>query len=233
MSDTMKIEDYLAQGGVLSSPENAAGFADMINAGPGIKERIAASKIVLEKTDNADKVLKIMGDFGANRAKYASHHPWTARLPRDADIGATRVDADMRLSVFNYPLQGWQDSVVMNLLMGRAVVVQLQEFSRVNYQPLAEAFRTILPIETRHAELAAEGLERLQETGADKNSLQESVTYWWPRVSASFGSSTSERTANLRAFGLRHQENSDLRQSWVESVTADLGNLGLTAPDAG
>ena len=37
----------------------AAGFADTINAGPGIKQRIAAAKIVLEKTDNADRVLRL------------------------------------------------------------------------------------------------------------------------------------------------------------------------------
>ena len=182
----MKIEDYLAQGGKLTNPSNvparyraelmrlmatfvdselagAAGFADVINAGPGIKERIAAAKIVMEKTDNADKVLKIMGEFGANTEKYANHHPWADRLPRDADIGTNRTDGDMRLAVFNYPLAGWSDAVVMNLLMGLAVGVQMKEFTQVSYAPLAEAFREIAPIEARHAELAAEGLERLEQ----------------------------------------------------------------------
>ena len=77
MSDTMTIEDYLAQGGVLTSPANAparyrgellrlmatfvdselaasAGFADAINASPGITARIAAARITLEKADHAD-----------------------------------------------------------------------------------------------------------------------------------------------------------------------------------
>ena len=180
----MTIEDYLAQGGVLTSPANvppryraelmklmasfvdselagAAGFADIINQGPGIKERIAAARIVLEKTDHADKVLAIMGDFGADTARYANHHPWAARLDRDADIGARRGEHDMRLAVFNYPLAGWGDAVVMNLLMGRAVVVQLGDMQMVSYQPLAEAFRAIAPVELRHAELAEEGLARL------------------------------------------------------------------------
>ncbi len=110
----------------------AAGFADIINEGPGIKERIAAAKIVLEKTDNADRVLRVMGEFGADQARYANSHPWTQRLDRDADIGATRVEQDMRLAVFNYPLTGWADAVTMNLLMGRAVVVQLAEFALVS-----------------------------------------------------------------------------------------------------
>jgi 1,2-phenylacetyl-CoA epoxidase catalytic subunit len=251
MAEDMSIESYLAQGGVLTNPSNvpsryraelmklmatfvdselagAAGFADIINQGPGIKERIAAAKIVLEKTDNADRVLKIMGEFGANEDKYANHHPWTARLDRGADIGTSRSEQDMRLAVFNYPLDGWADAVVMNLLMGRAVAVQMAEFSMVSYQPLAEAFRAIAPIEARHAELAEEGVTKLLET-ADKAALQASVDYWWPRVAASFGSASSEKAENLKAMGLRKAANADLKARWEAETRAILENLGLTA----
>lgn len=247
----MSIEHYLAAGGILSNPTNvppryraellklmatfvdselagAAGFADIINAGPGIKERIAAARIVLEKTDNADKVLCIMGDFGADTGRYVSHHPWTARLERSADIGATRSAHDMRLAVFNYPLAGWGDAVVMNLLMGRAVAVQLGEFSMVSYQPLAEAFRAIAPIEAHHAELAEEGLERLLE-GGDKALLQASVDYWWPRVAASFGSAGSTRADALKAMGLRKSTNAELKTRWQGEAGAVLEKLGLKA----
>ncbi len=248
MADDMSIENYLAAGGVLTNPTNvppryraelmklmatfidselagAAGFADVINAGPGLKERIAAAKIVMEKTNNAGKVLAVMGEFGANADKYASHHPWTARLERDADIGQRRSAHDMRLAVFNYPLEGWTDSVVMNLLMGRAVAVQLAEFSLVSYQPLAEAFRAIAPVEAGHAELAEDGLAKLVEAGdAD---LQASVDYWWPRVAASFGSETSEKFEGLKAVGLRKTPNAELKTRWAAETTAVLDKLGL------
>ncbi|WP_137702247.1 Phenylacetic acid catabolic protein [Marimonas lutisalis] len=247
--DEMNLTDYLAQGGKLTSPANvppryraellklmatfvdselagAAGFADAINAGPGIKERIAAAKIVLEKTDNADKVLKLMGEFGADTARYANHHPWTARLDRDADIGASRTEHDMRLAVFNYPLAGWGDAVVMNLLMGRAVGVQMEEFKRVSYQPLAEAFRAIAPVEARHAELAEEGIERLISEGQG-DSLQASVEYWWPRVAASFGIGNPERFEALKSMGLRHTPNADLRNTWEERAGSALSRQGL------
>lgn len=245
----MSVESYLAAGGILSNPTNvppryraellklmatfvdselagAAGFADVINLGPGIKERIAAARIVLEKTDHADKVLGIMGDFGADTARYVSHHPWTARLARDADMGATRSHHDMRLAVFNYPLAGWGDAVVMNLLMGRAVAVQLAEFSLVSYQPLAEAFRTIAPVEAHHAKLAEEGLTRLAETG-EKATLQTSVDYWWPRVAASFGAASSTKADSLRAMGLRKSSNEELKTRWQGEAGAVLEKLGL------
>ena len=235
MTEEMRIEDYLAKGGVLSNPSNvppryraelmklmasfvdselagAAGFADVINQGPGIKERIAAAKIVLEKTDAADRVLRIMGDFGADTDRYANHHPWTARLDRDADIGTQRGEHDMRLAVFNYPLEGWADAVMMNLLMGRAVGVQMADFALVSYQPLAE-----------------EGVIKLMENG-EAPALQASVDYWWPRVAASFGSTASTKADSLKAMGLRHAGNADLRARWEAEAGAVLARLGLTVP---
>lgn len=250
-SDTMSIERYLAEGGKLSAPENvppryraelmklmasfvdsslagAAGFADVINAGPGIKERIAAAKIVLEKTDHADRVLRIMAGFGTDTARYANAHPWAARLPRDADIGSQRSDQDMRLAVFNYPLAGWADAVVMNLLMGLAVGVQLEEMSRISYQPLAEVFREVAPRERRHTELAVEGLERLITEG-ETSALQTSVTYWHPRVAASFGQEHSDKFERLQRLGLRHTPNAALRTRWQDEATSVLSQLGLSA----
>ncbi|SEO05291.1 1,2-phenylacetyl-CoA epoxidase, catalytic subunit [Salinihabitans flavidus] len=251
MAEDMTIASYLAAGGVLSNPTNvppryraellklmaifvdselagAAGFADIINEGPGIKERIAAARIVLEKTDNADRVLRIMGDFGADTERYASHHPWTARLDRDADIGTMRTEHDMRLSVFNYPLEGWTDAVVMNLLMGRAVTVQLAEFSMISYQPLAEAFRAIAPVEAHHAELAEEGVQKLIDADG-KEAVQASVDYWWPRVAASFGSTSSTKAESLREMGLRRSTNAELRTRWEVEAKTILENLGLRA----
>ncbi|NOC45607.1 Phenylacetic acid catabolic protein [Ruegeria sp. HKCCD7559] len=252
MTDAMTLDSYLAAGGVLTNPTNvppryraelmklmatfvdselagAAGFADVINQGPGIKERIAAAKIVLEKTDHADRVLKIMGEFGADTDRYATHHPWTARLDRKADIGATRSEHDMRLAVFNYPISGWTDAVVMNLLMSRAVAEQLAEFSTVSYQPLAEAFRHIAPIEAHHGELALEGAVKLVENGESQD-MQDAADYWWPRVAVSFGKDDPKRFEHLRSLGLRHSTNAALRERWTRAAEAALKRLGLKSP---
>ncbi|MCO5128665.1 MAG: phenylacetate-CoA oxygenase subunit PaaI [Rhodobacteraceae bacterium] len=253
MTGEMRIADYLAAGGKLTAPDNAppryraellrlmatfvdstlagaAGFADTINAGPGIPERIAAARIVMEKTRNAGHVLALMGDFGADTGRYVGNHPWGARLSRAADIGARRGDHDMRLAVFNYPLQGWDDAVVMNLLMGHAAVIQLRDLERVSYQPLARLFGEIAPVETRHRDLAAAGVTRRHEQGADRGALQQSVDYWWPRVAVSFGGASAERQALLAAFGLRHATGADQLAEWSRTAAAALDGLGLAAP---
>ena len=131
-TEIMPIEDYLAKGGVLTSPANvparyrgellrlmaifvdselagSAGFADTINTAPGITARIAACRITLEKADHA-----------------------ADRLPRDADLGQARHGGDMRLAVFHYPIQGWVDAVVMNVLQGLAAGVTLDEMAKVS-----------------------------------------------------------------------------------------------------
>ncbi len=249
MANDMSIEDYLAAGGVLTSPSNAppryraelmkimaifvdselagaAGFAEMINAGPGVRDRMAAAQIVMEKTGNADRVMALMGEFGADTRRYANHHPWTTRLPRDADIGQRRSDHDMRLAVFNYPLEGWADAVVMNLLMGHAAAVQLDELSQVSYQPLAESFRTVMPVEATHTKLADKGLANLFEH-SDPAVLQDFVNYWWPRVAASFGNESSQKFEGLKVMGLRKNSNATLKTRWQQEATVALARHGL------
>jgi len=238
MADEKDILDYLARGGKFSAPGNAparyraellrvmasfvdsemagaAGFADCINLGPGVKERIAASRIVLEKLDHAGRVLRIMGDFGANVARYQNIHPWAERISRDGDIGVTRRGSDMRLNVFHYPIVGWTDSVVLNVMMGAATVIQLGDMVNCSYQPLGHAFREILPRETRHSELGEEGLRALAARGdAERRQIDDSVNYWWPRVASTFGAPKSERAALLKRFGLRNRSNEELLEEW-------------------
>lgn len=241
--------DYVAQGGRLTAPGNvtpryraelmrlmasfvdsemagAAGFADHINDGPGITERIAAARIVLEKLDSAERVLKLMAEFGADTGRYVGQHPWAARLAREADIGTERQPGDMRLNVLHYPITGWADAVTMNVLMGRATVVTLGDYAHGSYQPLAEAFRTILPTETRHAELGEEGLRAL---AGDKATLQASVDYWYPRVAASFGAAGSRRVEVLQRYGLRQAPNETLLKRWQDATARTLGEAGLRA----
>lgn len=250
MTETMNIEDYLAQGGVLTSPGNvparyrgellrlmgsfvdselaaSAGFAGSINFAPGIKERIAASRITLEKADHAERVLSVMADFGTDTARYQRQHDWAARVARDADFGSTRRGGDMRLSVFHYPITGWADAVVMNVLMGLATGVQMTELTRVSYAPLAEVFREIAPREARHAALGIEGLDRLVATAEGRAEAKAAVAYWRPRVAVTFGVANSARYETQARFGLRHATNETLHARWDALVAETLGPIGL------
>lgn len=255
MNDEVELIDYLAAGGKLTSPDNAnaryrgeimrlmavfvdsemagaSGFADCINWAPGLKERMIAARMVLEKFGHAERVLKIMEEFGANTSRYVKHHPWAARLERNADLGTRRVDGDMRLNVFHYPLTDWCDAVTMNTLMGAATVIQLTELAACSYQPLADAFAEILPVEAAHARLGEAGVRELLADGYDRAAVQASVDYWYPRVAASFGRTGSDHFEAYRRFGLRQRSNEELLASWQQEVGRILADLGLRAPPA-
>jgi 1,2-phenylacetyl-CoA epoxidase catalytic subunit len=245
---------YLAGGGKLSAPDNAtpryrgevmrqmavlidslmagaAGFADCINLAPGLKERITAARIVLEKFGHAEKILRLMEQFGANTSQYVSAHPWAARRDRSVYLGTRRIDGDMRLNVFHYPIYGWVDAVTLNALMGRASTIQLDELTRCSYAPLAETIAEILPRERRHAELGEEGLRIALDRGHDKTDAQASVNYWYPRVADTFGRADSERFETYRKYGLRQRSNQELLQRWQAVVGQILASLGLQTPD--
>ncbi len=136
---------------------------------------------------------------------------------------AKRHGGDMRLSVFHYPLAGWTDAVVMNVLMGLATQHAVGELARSSYQPLAEVLRDILPREKRHMELGIEGLERIGATDEAK----ASVAYWMPRVAETFGPAVSERFEKQQAMGLRHTDNETLRSAWRAEAESVLSPLGL------
>lgn len=249
MSEDVGISEYLARGGKLTAPDNAppryraelmrqmasfvdselagaAGFADRINLGPSVAARIAAARIVMEKLDHAERILKLMGEFGANVDRYESVHPWAARIDRNEDLGVKRIGRDMRLNVFHYPIEGWVDAVVMNVLMGAATIIQLEELSQSSYQPFGDALSEILPRERRHAELGEEGMARIAEAGeASRAAIADSVDYWRPRVAATFGGAASERFELLKKFGLRHRTNDELRDEWTARADARLGEI--------
>lgn len=246
----MSIEDYLRQGGILSSPANvppryraellrlmasfvdselaaSAGFATAINYSPGIRQRINAARIVLEKAGHAESVLALMEEFGADAGRYAGHHPWAERIARDENIGTSRLNnRDMRLSVFYYPIIGWVDAVSMNVLMGLASSIQLQELSKVSYGPLAEIFRAILPNEEKHTQLGQEELRHIIKQPKGRAAVEASVAYWLPRVEATFGLIQSERFERLKAFGLRHASNHEMLQQFQKLAAPLLAECG-------
>ncbi|MGH7119009.1 MAG: Phenylacetic acid catabolic protein [Acetobacteraceae bacterium] len=245
---------YLAAGGKLTAPDNAtpryrgevmrqmavltdsllagaAGFAECINLAPGLKERITAAGIVREKFSHAGRILELMDQFGANRAQYVSAHSWEARRDRSVYLGTRRIEGDMRLSVFHYPIQGWVDSVVLNTLMGRATVIQLDELAHSSYAPFAEAVAEILPGEARHAELGRRGFGALLVAGSAKLDAQAAVNYWYQRVADTFGRANSERFETHRRLGLRHHPNEELRRRWQDEADPLLKGFGLLPPE--
>lgn len=207
----------------------AAGFVDIINKAPGMRERCTAARIVSEKFDHAQQVLTLLEGFGVNTDLYVQSHPWDARLSRTIDLGNRRLGGDKRLNVFHYPFEGWLDSVVMNMLMGLASSIQLEELTHCSYAPLVAVMGEIAAREAEHAELGRNGLQKAIENGYSLEAAQASVDYWYPRVAATFGKSDSQRFDQDKAYGLRKTANADLLAKWEGRMAEQLARIGLEA----
>ena len=209
----------------------AAGFCPFINRGPGVRERIIAAKIVTEKYVHAEMALRLLEPFGVNAMLYVRSHAWESRLDRQIDLGTRRIGGDKRLNVFHYPLEGWEDAIVFNMLMGEATSIQLAEMTRSSYSPLADAIAQILPREREHAQLGASGVGQAILRSGTKTAVQAAVNYWHPRVAATFGRVDSDHAAIYIQYGLRRRSSAEMLSDWKAQSTAALKRLGIAIPD--
>lgn len=208
----------------------AAGFCPYINRGPGLRERIVAAKIVTEKYVHAEMALKLLEPFGVNPALYVCSHAWDSRLDRTIDLGTRRIGGDKRLNVFHYPIEGWEDAVVFNMLMGGATAIQLAEMAQSSYAPLAAAIGLILPREKQHAQLGESGVGQAIARSGSKSAAQAAVDYWHPRVAATFGRVDSDHAATYIQYGLRRRSSAAMLGDWTSQSAAALKRLGLANP---
>ncbi len=209
----------------------AAGFCPFVNRGPGLRERIVAAKIVTEKYVHAEMALTLLKPFGVNPMLYVRSHAWDSRLDRHIDLGTRRIGGDKRLNVFHYPLEGWEDAVVFNMLMGAATAIQLAEMAQSSYAPLAEAITQILPREREHAQLGETGVRQAIEQSNSTAAVQAAVNYWHPRVAATFGRVDSDHASIYIQYGLRRRSSAEMLKDWKAQSAAALKRLGLSIPD--
>lgn len=205
----------------------AAGFADLVNAAPTLEDRVLAAAMVSEKYAHAEKILALMEPFGVKPDLYLAEHAWAGRVDRSANLGTRRVGGDKRLNVFHYPLQGWLDALVFEMLMGSASVVQLTDQSESSYGPFAAALTDVIAGEDRHARQGEAALGKLIERSGNITRPQAAVAYWQPRVAASFGRGDADRLDLHRAYGLRKGSSADLLASWQAEIGPRLSKLGL------
>jgi ring-1,2-phenylacetyl-CoA epoxidase subunit PaaA len=205
----------------------AAGFADTINRAPGLAERQAMVRIVAEKLTHAGALLDLLQPFGVVSDLYLNTHPWAARIGRDIDLGLRRIPGDKRLNVFHYPLQSWNDALLVNWLVGNSLAIQLHDLADNSYAPLTRALAGMEQAESELAALSQPLLKPSVARDGGSQSMQVALDYWYPRAAATFGHRESDRFATYRRYGLRKESNEVLLRRWRSLIDPQLASLGL------
>jgi len=216
---------------VLADSELAAvaGFADWINRAPTFADRQAMVRIVGEKLDHAGQILDLLRPFGVVPELYLQSYPWAARIGRDVDLGLRRIPGDKRLNVFHYPLQSWEDALLVDLLVGQSLALQLRDLAGSSYAPLAAAIDRLAVREAILAGPAGPMLQAAVARPGNRGAVQVALDYWYPRAAATFGRLESQRFIVYQRYNLRKDTNQTLLERWRSAIDNVLRPLDLEA----
>jgi 1,2-phenylacetyl-CoA epoxidase catalytic subunit len=210
-----------------SQMAGAAGFADFINQGTSINDRLQISKMVAEKMSMAKLAYDLLAGLNFNSDRYIANHSFQARVLRDTFFGFSRSSADKRLNALLYPLESFDDMLIFTYLLAVMAKLLVGEFADSRFAPLKNLAEHCLPIESSHADLALEMLKKRIPQQREK--LQVSLTYWYPRVETSAGPPDSLRNQWHRKFGLKQSQNVEIKETWRKEVTTQLSALEILA----
>lgn len=204
-----------------------AGFAETINRAPGLAERQTMVRITGQKLAHAGAVLELLRPFGVQPDLYLNTYPWAARIGRDVDLGLRRIPGDKRLNVFHYPLQSWQDALLVNWLVGASLAIQLRDLADSSYSPLAIALSGMAEEEEQLAALSTPLLQASIAQDGGASAARAALDYWYRRAAATFGHRESDRFATYKRYGLRKESNDVLLRRWRSLIDPQLAALGL------
>jgi 1,2-phenylacetyl-CoA epoxidase catalytic subunit len=158
---------------------------------------------------------------------YLQSYPWVARIGRDIDLGLRRIPGDKRLNVFHYPLQSFEDALLVDLLVGQSLALQLRDLAGSSYAPLAAVIDRLAVREAMLAALAEPMLQAAAARSGSKAALQVALDYWYPRAAATFGRLESQRFVIYQRYNLRKETNQTLLGRWRSAIEPVLRQAGL------
>ena len=213
----------------------SAALTHFINHAPNIRQRINISRVVLEKTENAQAILNLMGDLDSSesgyieRAKHFGCFDWTERIDRKILLADhVSLQKDRRIAIHYYPIENWLDAVMMYVLQEKASHILTSELAKVFYQPLVSACHMVMTYDRVHASLGREELLRLTEEAVKNGKSDEILAafdYWLPRARAIFDPKTFPYFEQLRALGLPHRSNEEMLADFDEAAQRLLQSL--------
>ena len=137
-----------------------------------------------------------------------------------------------RYEGFRHETVEWAEFAAISALTDRVGCFQQEEQFACSYAPYAESIRKVyFPLEKGHAARGRFWMRQLCETEDGRASAQKAVELWWPRALDMFGSSDSTRQHLFVEYRLKQRTNEQRRQTYIETVGAELEELGLTVPD--
>ena len=162
------------------------------------------------------------------------HHVRFKELGEEIGIAPARMrpsDEKKPLSIFEFPLQTWEEFCVIKLLADLAEILQVEDLAQCTFLPLRNLSRMTMPEERFHAQFGKDFCTELCQTEEGKAAVQDAINRYFPILPKFFGRPKSKNTEIYRKWGIKQRTNEDMLADYVKRATELVEELGLTLPD--
>lgn len=138
-----------------------------------------------------------------------------------------------RYEGFRHETTDWAEFAAISALTDRVGCFQQEEQLDCSYVPYADAVQKVyFPLEKGHAARGRYWLRSLIQDDDGRRRAQEAIEVWWPRALDMFGRSDSTRQHLYIEYRLKKRTNEERRQAYIETVGAELEEMGFRVPDS-
>src|SRR6202167_3736802 len=136
------------------------------------------------------------------------------------------------LSIFEFPLQTWEEFCVVKLLADLAEIIQVEDLADCTFLPLRNLAKVTMPEEIFHSQFGKDTCTELVKTPAGRKKVQQAIDRYYPMMPAFFGKKDSENNALYRRCGIKQRTNEEMRRDFIGRVKALVeGHLKLKLPE--
>jgi len=189
---------------------------DILLKAPTANEQLIVARTAAEEIDHFRKMSKLANELGVD----------TSYLLR-------RSNQERYVEAFRGKITTWEDYAIFGFLIDRVGRYQLDEFADCSYQPLSRILPPVLKEEEGHVghgeNLTAEMAQ--SEDPEQRKRIQDALNCWYPQGLDMFGMSESRRSERFVYWGIKHRNNEQARQDYVNEVNPMIEKMGLQVPD--
>jgi ring-1,2-phenylacetyl-CoA epoxidase subunit PaaA len=163
------------------------------------------------------------------------HHVRFKELGEQIGIPAEDMSPKKKkpLSIFDFPLQTWEEFCVIKLLADLAEILQVEDLLHCTFHPLRNVARMTMPEERFHAQFGRDFCTELCQTNSGRRHVQDAIDRYMPFLPAFFGKAKSRNNEIFRGFGIKQRTNEEMRDDWLARArTLVEGELHLKLPEA-
>lgn len=162
------------------------------------------------------------------------HHVRFRELGEEIGVPSERMlpDSKKPLSIFEFPLQTWEEFCVIKLLADLAEILQVEDLAQCTFLPLRNLARMTMPEERFHAQFGEDFSKELIQTEEGRKAVQDAIDRYFPILPKFFGRPQSKNNEIYRKWGIKQRTNEDMLADYVKRARELVeGQLGLKLPD--